>query len=42
MAPGGRLLLALTLTVESGRITSYEVVAAPARLRELRLAVLPD
>ncbi|MFD9069717.1 sigma-70 family RNA polymerase sigma factor [Streptomyces lasiicapitis] len=42
VAPGGRLLLALTLTVDSGRITSYEVIAAPARLRELNLAILPE
>lgn len=42
VAPRGRLLLALTLTVRSGRITSYEVVSAPSRLRGLTLAVLPD
>ncbi|MFD0415868.1 sigma-70 family RNA polymerase sigma factor [Streptomyces sp. NPDC127108] len=42
VAPRGRLLLALTLTVESGRITSYEVIAAPSRLERLALAVLPD
>ncbi|MFD5697659.1 sigma-70 family RNA polymerase sigma factor [Streptomyces lasiicapitis] len=42
VAPSGRLLLALALTVDSGRITSYEVIAAPARLRELDLAVLPE
>ncbi|WJV48168.1 sigma factor [Streptomyces flavofungini] len=42
VAPRGRLLLALTLTVRSGRITSYEVVSAPSRLRGLTLAVLPE
>ncbi|MFE6398863.1 sigma factor [Streptomyces alboflavus] len=42
VAPRGRLLLALTLTVRSGRVTSYEVVADPARLRDLTLALLPD
>ncbi|WP_405657467.1 sigma-70 family RNA polymerase sigma factor [Streptomyces sp. RK9] len=42
VAPRGRLLLALTVTVRAGRITSYEVVSAPSRLRGLTLAVLPD
>ncbi|MEU8782283.1 sigma factor [Streptomyces sp. NPDC048637] len=40
VAPRGRLLLALTLTVEGERITTYEVIADPARLRQLDLAVL--
>lgn len=40
VAPRGRLLFALTVSVESDRIGSYEVVADPARLRRLRLAVL--
>lgn len=42
VAPHGRLTLALTLTVSpQGRITAYEVLAAPARLATLDLAVLP-
>ncbi|MFJ6185021.1 sigma-70 family RNA polymerase sigma factor [Streptomyces sp. NPDC092295] len=40
VAPRGRLLLALTFTIEGERITGYEVIAAPARLRRLELAVL--
>ena len=44
VAPYGRLLLALTFTVEpaaeGGRIASYEVIADPARLRRLDLALL--
>ncbi|GAA1004971.1 RNA polymerase sigma 70 [Streptomyces sp. F-3] len=40
VAPRGRLLSALRIGVEDGRIASYEVVAAPERLRLLRLAVL--
>lgn len=40
VAPRGRLLFALTFTIESDRITEYEVIADPARLRRLDLAVL--
>ncbi|AZS70233.1 RNA polymerase subunit sigma-70 [Streptomyces lydicus] len=40
VAPRGRLLLALTVTVEGERISTYEVIADPARLRQLDLAVL--
>jgi RNA polymerase sigma-70 factor (ECF subfamily) len=40
VAPGGRLLLALTVTVEGGRITAYDVVAEPGRLRRVELGVL--
>ncbi|KIF68449.1 RNA polymerase sigma 70 [Streptomyces sp. AcH 505] len=40
VAPGGRLLFALTFTVEGDRIAAYDVIADPARLRELDLAVL--
>ncbi|WP_405553257.1 hypothetical protein [Streptomyces canus] len=40
VAPRGRLLFALTVTVEGGRITSYDVVAVPARLRRVELGVL--
>lgn len=44
VAPHGRLLLVLAFTVEDGRITAYDVIADPARLRRLELAVLdgPD
>ncbi|MFF0573058.1 sigma-70 family RNA polymerase sigma factor [Streptosporangium saharense] len=38
VAPYGRLLLALTFTVENDRITEYEVIADPARLRRLTLS----
>lgn len=40
VAPRGELLLALTLTVADSRITGYDVIADPARLRDLDLAVL--
>jgi len=40
VAPRGRLLFALTVTVEDGRITAYDVVADPARLRRVELGVL--
>ncbi|MFI6491543.1 sigma-70 family RNA polymerase sigma factor [Streptomyces sp. NPDC050564] len=40
VAPRGRLLIALTLTVDGERITAYEVIADPVRLRRLDLAVL--
>jgi len=42
VAPRGRLTLALTVTVADGRITAYDVVADPARLSRLDLAVLDD
>ncbi|MEU8871283.1 sigma-70 family RNA polymerase sigma factor [Streptomyces javensis] len=42
VAPRGRLLLALTVTVEDGRIAAYEVIADPARLSELELGLLDD
>lgn len=35
VAPRGRLLFALTVTVKGGRITAYDVVAEPARLRRV-------
>src|SRR5215469_4689440 len=42
-APGGRLETVLALTVSAERrITAIDVIADPARLRQLRLAVLPD
>ena len=40
VAPRGRLLLVLTFTIEGEGITGYEVIADPARLRQLELAVL--
>jgi RNA polymerase sigma-70 factor (ECF subfamily) len=40
VAPGGRLLLVLELTVEDGRIAAIDVVADPERLAALDLAVL--
>ncbi|MFI1378395.1 sigma-70 family RNA polymerase sigma factor [Embleya sp. NPDC020886] len=39
IAPNGRLFAALRLTIEAGRITRIEVIADPARLAELPLAV---
>ncbi|MFI9721270.1 sigma-70 family RNA polymerase sigma factor [Streptomyces sp. NPDC052396] len=41
VAPGGRLALALTFTIEGGRIAAYRVIAEPARLRALEVRV-PD
>ncbi len=40
VAPRGRLGYVLRVTVEGGRVAAYEVVADPARLRGLELAVL--
>jgi RNA polymerase sigma-70 factor (ECF subfamily) len=40
VVPHGRLLAALTFTIEGGKITEYDVVADPTRLRQLSLAVL--
>ncbi|MEV8391286.1 MULTISPECIES: hypothetical protein [unclassified Streptomyces] len=44
VAPRGRLFRALTFTIDGERITAYEVIADPARLQRLELAVLdvPD
>jgi len=41
VAPHGRLLYALTFTVTGDRIAEYRVIADPARLAALDLAVLP-
>ena len=42
-APGGRLQVVLALTVSPARrITAIEVIADPGRLRQLRLALLPE
>ena len=40
IAPRGRLFRVLKFTTRNGKITAIEVVADPARLRELDLAVL--
>ncbi|NGO72078.1 sigma-70 family RNA polymerase sigma factor [Streptomyces boncukensis] len=40
VAPRGRLRLALTFVVEGERIAGYEVIAEPARLRALDIALL--
>jgi RNA polymerase sigma-70 factor (ECF subfamily) len=39
VAPHGRLLLVLAITVHDGRVTEYEMIADPARLTALDLAV---
>ena len=41
VAPRGRLRFALTLAVEGDKVTQIEVIADPARLARLDLAVLP-
>lgn len=40
VAPGGRLLVALALTIEGDAIVEIDVIADPARLRRLDIAVL--
>jgi RNA polymerase sigma-70 factor (ECF subfamily) len=42
MAPRGRLVLVLAFTIPDGKITRIDVIADPARLEELELAVLDD
>jgi RNA polymerase sigma factor (sigma-70 family) len=42
VAPRGRLLLAIALTIEGERITEIDMTAEPERLRQLELAVLDD
>ncbi|WP_433597618.1 sigma-70 family RNA polymerase sigma factor [Nocardia sp. CA-135953] len=42
IAPRGKLLLALAVTVADDRIAGYEVIADPTRLRHLEIAVLPE
>ncbi|MGK8524094.1 sigma-70 family RNA polymerase sigma factor [Nocardia asteroides] len=39
VAPRGKLLLALTVTVRAGRVAAYRVIADPARLRQLTITV---
>ena len=41
-APHGRLLRALSFTIVSGKIAQIDVIADPARLSELDLAILRD
>lgn len=40
VAPHGRLLYALTCTIDGARIAAFEVIADPERLRGLDIAVL--
>jgi RNA polymerase sigma-70 factor (ECF subfamily) len=42
VAPRGRLRLVLDLTITNGKIAEINVIADPARLQELDLAVLGD
>jgi RNA polymerase sigma-70 factor (ECF subfamily) len=42
VAPRGRLLLVLDLTITDRKIVAIDVVADPARPRQLDLAVLSD
>lgn len=42
VAPGGRLLYVLRLTLEQDRVTEIDVIRYPARLRSLDLAVAPE
>jgi hypothetical protein len=42
VAPRGQLVLALGLTIEDDKITLIDVIADPARLNEVDLAVLVD
>jgi RNA polymerase sigma-70 factor, ECF subfamily len=42
MAPRGRLFLVLGFTITAGKITEIDVIADPARLRHLDLAVVDD
>jgi hypothetical protein len=41
VAPHGQLQLVLTVTVAGDKVTGYELVADPARLARLEVAVLP-
>ena len=40
VAPRGRLLVALAITVRDDQVAAYDVIADPARLRQVELAVL--
>ncbi|WP_236809229.1 sigma-70 family RNA polymerase sigma factor [Amycolatopsis albispora] len=39
VAPGGRLALVLTFTIDGGLVTGYEVIASPRRLATFELAL---
>ena len=41
VAPGGRMLLAMRLTIRDGRISAFEAIADPARLTQIAFS-LPD
>jgi RNA polymerase sigma factor (sigma-70 family) len=41
LAPGGRVLRVLRFTIDGGRITEIDIVADPARLQQLEVAVAP-
>jgi RNA polymerase sigma-70 factor (ECF subfamily) len=41
VAPGGRMLLAMRVTIHDGRIAAIEAIAEPARLAQLAFS-LPD
>jgi RNA polymerase sigma-70 factor (ECF subfamily) len=40
VAPQGRLLLALSISIKDDQIAGYELIADPIRLQQLDLAVL--
>jgi RNA polymerase sigma factor (sigma-70 family) len=42
VAPRGRLLLAIAFTIDGEKITGYELIADPARLQQLDVAVLDE
>jgi hypothetical protein len=42
VAPGGRPVAVMAFTITGGRIVEIDVLADPARLRRLDLAVLDD
>ena len=42
VAPRGRLRIAIRCTIREGRIAAMDVIADPARLRRLKLAVPPE
>ncbi len=42
VAPRGRLTLAMTFTVQRGKIVAIDAIADPERLRQLKIAVLAD
>jgi RNA polymerase sigma factor (sigma-70 family) len=42
VAPRGRLLLVIAVTVAGDRVTEYSLIAGPARLRQVELAVPDD